>query len=69
MLGLGAGIAIGTNLGIPGLLSGEVSLSLQVCECARFCIDPAAVSSPFLTPAAQVIGRVLSVLTKTVRPR
>ena len=73
MVGLVAGIAIGTDLGIPAMLSGEASLGLQgglqVCGCARFCIDPAVVSRPFLTTAANVIGRVTSVLTKTVRPR
>jgi hypothetical protein len=68
MAGLGASIAIGTDLGLPAMLSGEASLGLQVGECARFCIDPAAVRSPFLTPAADVIGRVISDLTKTVRP-
>jgi hypothetical protein len=68
MAGLGASIAIGTDLGIPAMLSGEASLGLQVGECARFCIDPAAVRSPFLTPAADVIGRVISNLTKTVHP-
>jgi hypothetical protein len=67
MAGLGASIAIGTDLGLPAMLSGEASLGLQVGECARFCIDPAAVRSPFLTPATDVIGRVISDLTKTVR--
>jgi hypothetical protein len=68
MAGLGASIAIGTDLGLPAMLSGEASLGLQVGECARFCIDPAAVRSPFLTPATDVIGRVISNLTKTVHP-
>jgi Mg/Co/Ni transporter MgtE len=74
MFGLVAGIMIGTDLGISVMLSGEGSLGLQVwglqvCGCARFCIDPAVVSSPFLTTAADIIGRVLSVLTKTIRTR
>lgn len=69
LFGLVAGIAIGTDLGMPAMLSGEVSLGLQVGGCARSCIDPAAVRSPFLTPAADGIGRVISDFTKTVRTR
>jgi hypothetical protein len=42
---------------------------LQSCENTRFCIDSAVVSSPFLTTVADVIGRVISALTKTVHPR
>ena len=72
IFGLIAGIAMGTDLETPALLSGEVSLRLQgvqSCGNTRFCIDSAVVSRPFLTPAADVIGRVISVLPKIVHPR
>lgn len=56
MFALIADSAIRTDMGIPAMLSGKYYWLCKVCGFARFCIEPAVVSRPFLTPAANVIA-------------